>query len=71
MIEVKEESGVVFPIVKKHKQDGFLVLFVEEKTGAVIKNGTSSYPDGFFSDTWASCFSKYWVDFHGEIIIKQ
>lgn len=72
MIKIKEESEKRdFPIIKRNKTLGELVLFVDENTGVVIQDRPTSPEVGFCLKIKPGCFSDKWEHFKGEVIIKQ
>lgn len=51
-----------YPVARKHREDGFIVLFFSEKHGVVVDRClTILVKLGEISSTWTSCHdSEYW-----------
>jgi translation elongation factor P/translation initiation factor 5A len=54
MIEVNEQesSGSIFPVARKAKDNGMIVIFWEERRATVVRKGKSTHNVGYESDTW-------------------
>lgn len=56
MMEVNEQesSGIIFPVARKARLNGMVVIFWEDTRATVVRKGKSTYNVGHESDTWLS-----------------
>lgn len=71
-IKVEEKREEEFPIIKKNRVHGFIVLFIERQAGTVIQDKSGNYSIGEFCSSWSPYDNKLeWEHFFGDITISQ
>lgn len=52
-----------FPVLKKHKYYGFVVLFTSRRSGTVVSSPkeNANYPVGFYSSNWVDLDANAWA----------
>lgn len=60
MLEVKkpDASGIKFPVGRKSKLNGEVVIFWEEERATVVLPGKTNDYEGFSHDEWTSCMDE-------------
>lgn len=43
---------ISYPVARKHKSHSYIVVFVSQNKGIVVKSENKEYPFGYFSDNW-------------------
>ena len=61
IIEKGIESKSKFPKLARYKKSNFIVLFTNEKSGAVIYPGSDVWEVGYYDEHWVPCIdANYW-----------
>lgn len=66
----KEEDKPKFPVLKKWKSHGIIVLFFGENDGACVHSGSSDRQLGEMGP-WVNCSDPAWKDFKGKVILEN
>ncbi|PIT44246.1 hypothetical protein BHC46_10695 [Snodgrassella alvi] len=69
MIEVKKPEAVAieYPVARRYRSDGMIVIFWSEELGTIVHAGTSRFPMEFKAERWTPCTDEdVWepVDVH-------
>lgn len=60
-IKTREEAPYDrFPLLRRSKEGGFTVMFLEENTGVVLDDPNNSWGVGHTDKGWVDCDSPYW-----------
>lgn len=61
-----------FPVLMKHKECKFVVLFIADKIGTVVSNGSGTiWPIGKYETRWESLDSGKWEKLQGSIVLSN
>lgn len=52
---IKQSEQPKFPCLRKHKDDGYIVMFVSQYAGIIVEAGDVSPQRGFCSCNWVEC----------------